>query len=134
MGGIAFDDEGRVLLIQRGQPPSEGMWTVPGGRVELGERMRDACARELFEETGLEVEAGPVVEILERIGPIEAGLPAYHFVIVDFLVDVRDGELSPASDVRDARYLSRDELSALPLTDGLLPVLDAAWRLRRACR
>lgn len=129
VGGIAFDAGGRVLLIQRGHPPSRGRWTIPGGRVELGETMRAACARELCEETGLAVEPGPMVETVERISTDDAGQVSYHFVIVDFLVTVRGGALRAMSDVADARWVERDQLSSLPLTDGLVPVLDKARAL-----
>jgi 8-oxo-dGTP diphosphatase len=130
VGGIAFDARGRVLLIERGRPPSVGRWTIPGGRVELGESLREACARELREETGLEVDVGPMVETLERIGRRADGGVEYHFVIVDFLVEVRGGQLAPASDVRDARFFARDELDTLPLTEGLMPVVDRARAMR----
>lgn len=133
VGGIAFDNQGRVLLIQRGRPPSAGRWTIPGGRVEPGETLAEACARELAEETGLVVEVGPLVEVLERIGRDPDGDSGsgsaalhYHFVILDFLVHVRGGRLAAAGDARDARWCTTADLAALPLTEGLEPVIARA--------
>lgn len=129
VGGIAFDAAGRVLLVERGRPPALGRWTVPGGRVELGETLAQACARELREETGLEVQVGPVVEVLERISREPSGAIAFHYVIVDFLVTVRGGTLGAGDDVTAARWCDAGEQAALPLTDGLEPVLDKARAL-----
>lgn len=126
VGGIAFDEDGRVLLVRRGRPPSQGRWTIPGGRVEAGETLRAACAREMREETGLEVEVGQIVEVVERIGGREGAAPGYHFVIIDFLVAPRGGSLAAASDADDARFFGDGELDELPLTDGLRPVVERA--------
>lgn len=128
VGGIAFDERGRVLLIQRGKPPAEGQWSIPGGRVELGETLTAACAREMREETGLEVEVGAVVAVVDRIADDPGD---YHFVIIDYLVTVTGGGLRPSDDARDARWLDAHELERLPLTDGLLPVLQRARALHR---
>lgn len=126
VGGIAFDDDGRVLLIRRGQEPALGRWTVPGGRVELGETLREACARELAEETGLEVAANAVVEVVERMVRDDRGDVTHHFVIIDYLVDIRGGELGAHSDADDARFFTLEQAAELPLTDGLMPVLERA--------
>jgi ADP-ribose pyrophosphatase YjhB (NUDIX family) len=127
VGGIAFDERGRVLLVQRGRAPARGSWTIPGGRVEPGESLQQACAREFREETGLEIEVGEVAEVVDRMGRDGERL-LYHFVIIDFLVTVRGGALAPGDDAMDARWCSEADLDALSLTSGLLPVLRRARR------
>jgi len=126
VAGIVFDAAGRVLLVERGQPPGEGRWTVPGGRLEPGETLVAGVARELAEETGLIIEVGPLVEVVERIGA------DYHFVILDYLARVVGGRLAAASDVRAARFVDAGELATLPLTDGLVPVIQRASVLNTA--
>jgi 8-oxo-dGTP diphosphatase len=128
VGAFVFDEAGRVLLVQRGRPPGEGLWTVPGGRVELGESLAAAVEREVREETGLDVECGALVEVVERV--TDVGATRWHYVILDYLATVVGGALAAATDVRDARFVDDAALSALPLTDGLLPVLARARALR----
>ena len=120
VGAIVFDADGRVLLIERGKPPAAGLWSVPGGRLEGAETLAQGVAREVREETGLVVEVGPLACVVERMGD------DYHFVILDYLARVIGGQLAPASDARDARFVSSDELATLPLTDGLAAVLERA--------
>ena len=120
VAAIIFDDAGRVLVIRRGKPPGEGRWTVPGGHLERGETIAAGVAREVAEETGLVVEVGPLVEVVERIGD------DYHFVIHDHLARVIGGELRAATDASDARFVTADDLAQLHVTDGLVPVIDRA--------
>lgn len=134
VGGIAFDDCDRVLLVQRGRDPGRGLWTVPGGHVELGEPLATAVVREVREETGLAVEVGPQVELLERIGRDLTGAVSYHFVIVDFLVRIVGGTLEAGEDAADARFVAIDALASLPTTEGLEPVLQRALALARQAR
>jgi 8-oxo-dGTP diphosphatase len=126
VAALIFDERGRVLLIERGRPPGAGLWTVPGGRVEPGEALAAAVRREVAEETGLVVEVGPLVTVVERISGEPQG---YHYVILDYLAWPRGGQLSASSDARQARFCTDAELAELPLTEGLLPVLAAARAL-----
>ncbi len=131
VAGIAFDDDGRVLLIQRGKEPGRGLWTVPGGSLELGESMSEAVAREMREETGMEVEVGDLVTIVERVLRADGGGDIeHHFVICDYAVTVVGGTLAAGDDAADARWLTPDEVADLPLTAGLADVLDIARQLR----
>lgn len=120
IAAIVFDADERVLVIQRGKPPGEGLWTVPGGHLELDETLAAGVAREVAEETGLVVEVGPLVEVVERAGD------GYHFIILDYLARVISGSPSAGSDASAARFVTADELSRLPVTDGLVAVIDRA--------
>jgi ADP-ribose pyrophosphatase YjhB (NUDIX family) len=129
VGAMIFDEKGRVLLARRGKPPGKGLYTVPGGRVELGETLTRACAREVREETGLEVDVGRLVEVVERVSRDPGGGILYHFVIVDYLASVRGGTARPGDDCSELKWATREELAKLPTTEGLLPVIERARRL-----
>ena len=111
---VIVDEAGRVLLVQRGQEPQRGRWSVPGGKCEPGETPQEAAAREAHEETGLRVRVGR--ELWRVQVPIGDGR-AYD--IRDFAATVIDGELSPGDDADDARWVTPDELDDLPLTTDL---------------
>jgi ADP-ribose pyrophosphatase YjhB (NUDIX family) len=117
VGAIVFDRAGRVLLVERGKPPSAGLWSVPGGKLEPSETLAQAVAREVREETGLVVEVGALACVVERIAD------DHHFVLLDYFARVTGGTLAAASDARAARFVDPDELHTLPLTEGLADVL-----------
>jgi ADP-ribose pyrophosphatase YjhB (NUDIX family) len=120
VGALIHDDQGRLLVVRRANPPSQGLWSVPGGRVERDESDADAVRREALEETGLHVTVGMLVGTVQRPGR-EAGE----------IYDIRDYACSltvvttvvPGDDALDARWVSRAELMALPVTDGLIDSL-----------
>ena len=116
--GVLLLHEGQVLLVQRARPPQVGRWTVPGGKVELGETLEAAALRELEEETGIVCTLGPLVEILDRVVRDDEGI-AFHYVILDYLGHSPRGAVRAASDSMDARFVPFDELHLYPLTDGL---------------
>ncbi|MFJ2028952.1 NUDIX hydrolase [Streptosporangium sp. NPDC087985] len=118
MGAIVRDGSGRLLLVRRGHPPGEGLWSLPGGRVEPGEPDAGAVAREVLEETGLTVTADRLAGTVERPGP---GGVVYE--IRDYLAEVSGGTLSAGDDAADARWFTGDEIARLPLTAGLLDAL-----------
>lgn len=121
--GVAVVDRGELLVVQRGREPGLGRWAIPGGRVELGERLVDAARREALEETGLDVEIGPVVWVGESIGPGDP--PAWHYALVDFLGSVRGGELRAGDDARDVRWVGLDRIDELDVVPTMAPLVSA---------
>jgi ADP-ribose pyrophosphatase YjhB (NUDIX family) len=107
--------ERRALIVQRAGEPRKGEWTVPGGVLEIGETLRSGTEREVLEETGLVVKAGPVVDVFENIWPDAEGRTQFHYVLVDFLCEFVSGELKVASDASDARWISLEELDGWEL-------------------
>ena len=115
VGAIILDGD-YLVLVRRGKEPWRGLWTFPGGAVELGEPIREAVAREALEETGLLVEVGDVYTVIDNLVPGEGGLLRYHYVIVDFLARPVGGTLRAGSDVDGARWAGLAELDQLEVT------------------
>jgi ADP-ribose pyrophosphatase YjhB (NUDIX family) len=128
--GAVVLDRGRVLLVERGREPQKGLWSLPGGALEVGETLADALRREVREETGLEVRVLGVVEVLERILRDAAGRPEYHYVLIDYLCQPAGGELHAASDAARAAWVDRGRLGDYPLTAGAGAVIEKAFALR----
>jgi ADP-ribose pyrophosphatase YjhB (NUDIX family) len=127
--GAVIVDQGRVVLIKRKHEPLAGQWSLPGGAVELGESLEDCVRREMLEETGLEVEVGPVIEVFDRITRDEHGVVSYHFVLVDYLCWPIGGELCAATDVADAALVPPEQLPQYGLTAKATEVIARALQL-----
>ena len=121
----------RVLLVQRAQAPLLGEWSLPGGAVEVGETLSAAIQREVFEETGLVVDVGPIVEVLDRIHTDGDGRIEYHYVLIDYLCSVVGGQLDARSDAADARWATPDDLVLLGVNPVTRDVIARAFELAR---
>jgi 8-oxo-dGTP diphosphatase len=121
VGAIIKDEAGRLLLIQRGHEPETGRWSLPGGRIEPGERDEQAVVRETREETGLLVRCGALIGSVERPGRSGAVVD-----IRDYAATVTGGALAAGDDAADVRWVSPADLAGLPLTSGLAETL-TAW-------
>ena len=136
--GAVVIEEGRVLLVQRGHEPSKGKWSLPGGMLELGEPLTKGVAREVREETGLDVEAIELVELIDQIHrecDASGEKVRYHYVIADYLCRVVGGVLRAASDAAAVRWVERAEWnshSALALDPITVHVIEAGWQRARA--
>jgi len=116
VGGVVISGN-QVLLVKRGHEPLKGQWSIPGGVLEIGETLQAAVARELREETGLDVDVGALVDVVERIGQDAAGRVEYHYVIVDYACAVRGGTLAAASDAAAAEWIGIEDLDRYGVND-----------------
>ena len=105
--------EGRLLVVERGKPPAEGVWALPGGSVELGETLKQAAEREVLEETGVAVRAGDIVYAFDAVVRDDDGRVRFHYVIVDLACEYVSGEVVAGCDARDARFVTREQFASL---------------------
>jgi len=129
VGAIIFRRD-RILMAQRGKEPLKGWWSLPGGALETGESLADGVKREVREETGLEVEPVGMFEIFERIIRDDAGVPEYHYVLIDYVCRVTGGKLFPGDDVCAVEWVRRADLPNLQITEGTLGVIAKAFANR----
>jgi 8-oxo-dGTP diphosphatase len=125
--GALIYDPSRILLIERGQPPLVGYWSLPGGAVETGERLEDAIIREVREETGLTVVTDSIATVFERVMPDSTGVCEYHYVLIDFYCRILGGEMRAGSDSRSVAWIEIDTLDNLLMTEGTREVIQACY-------
>jgi 8-oxo-dGTP diphosphatase len=126
VGGVVLA-EGRTLLIRRAKEPLRGLWTIPGGTVELGETLTAALEREMLEETGLRVEPVEVLTVFDRIDR-EGEDVRYHYVIVDYLCRLLAGEARAGSDALEVAWAAPPDLPGFALPARAMSVIQQAFR------
>jgi ADP-ribose pyrophosphatase YjhB (NUDIX family) len=126
VGAVVIDAD-RVLLVRRGNQPLKGEWSLPGGAVELGETLEGALVREIREETGLDVDVGPIVEVIDRVRRDADGRIEYHYVIVDYACRVRGGALAAGTDAEDVRWTDLPDLERLGVSEKAIAVIKKAF-------
>ena len=131
VGGVIVDN-GQIVLIRRGHEPMKGHWSLPGGGVDVGETLEEAVAREVLEETGLDVEVGPVIDVFDRITRDEDRRVRYHYVLIDYLCWPIGGTLQAGSDVDAAVLADPAQLEPFQLTAKATAVIERALRLAGA--
>ena len=114
--GIVIVHECKIALIKRGNEPSKGKWTIPGGLVELGESVEAAVIREAKEETCLDVEDPQLIDVVGNVDHDEKGKVKYHYIIIDYLVHVTRGNIQAASDAKELRWVPLNEVESYNLT------------------
>ena len=130
VGAVIWNDRGEIVLIRRGQEPRLGEWSIPGGRLEWGESVRDGIIREVREETGLEVEVVGLIDVVDSVTRDGSGDVIRHYVLIDFLVQPLSGTLSAGSDAAEARWVAYGSLDEYVLWKETRRIIDAAARMR----
>jgi 8-oxo-dGTP diphosphatase len=119
--------DSRVLIVRRAQPPARGLYTLPGGGVELGETLAQAAIREVREETGLEIEPLVLAGYRQLITRDGDGRIERHFVILPFAARWIAGDISLNEELAEARWLKPSELAGLKTTEGLADIVATSW-------
>jgi ADP-ribose pyrophosphatase YjhB (NUDIX family) len=121
--GAIIINRNKMLIVKRANEPAKGLWSVPGGVVELGEQLHEALKRETKEETGLEVDIERLVDAVDNIVFDEEGRIQYHYVLLDYLCRPRGGVLKAADDVHEILWVPLEALQSLPITPSLNRVI-----------
>ena len=114
--GAIVVENGKILLVKRAFDPGAGKWSVPGGLVELGEKLSEACIREAEEETGLKVQVLELINVFDMVDKDDSSKVKYHYVLVEFLVRPVGGDFRPNAEVTELRWFTREEIKSLDMT------------------
>lgn len=130
VGIVCFNDDGHVLLIRRGNPPRQGEWSMPGGKLEWGERAVDAALRELLEETGVTAEIIGLIDVVDGIFTSRTtGEVTRHYVLLDYVARYCAGSVKAGDDASEARFVALEDLAAYKLWDETIRIIHAGHKL-----
>lgn len=135
VGVVVLNAQGEVLLVKRGKPPRAGEWSLPGGLIDLGERLEDAARREVQEECGIEIAIGGFVATFEPIIYDDAGEIEYHYVLIDYWATYVSGEVVAQDDATAVAWVTVPTLDQFNLRKDTLRVINdahATWHLLTA--
>ena len=121
--GAIIIHQSKILIVKRANEPAKGLWSIPGGVVELGEHLYKAIKREVKEETGLEIDIERLLDAVDNIVFDEDNRIQYHYVLLDYLCRLRGGALKAADDVQEIQWVSLEALQSLPITPSLNRVI-----------
>ena len=130
---VAVFRDGRVLLARRANAPLKGLYSLPGGKVEIGETMREAALRELMEEVGVVARIACFNDHVEAITRSEGGVQS-HYVIASFAARWVSGEPRTSADAEEVAWVGVDEIANLPTTPGLHQIVASAAALLDASK
>ena len=125
--GVLLIRNNHLLLVKRKYDPDAGYWSIPGGHLDLGEKIEKAAEREAFEETGLNVKVSKLAGIIDKIMYDNSGKIKYHYVLINYFVEQTEGDLDQppkaADDALDAKFVLFDQLKDYKLTESLIELL-----------
>ena len=131
--GAVVINNNKLLLIKRGSEPNKDMWAIPGGIVEIGERLEDAVMRELEEETGLKGKPLGIINVDEYIEYDDNKKVKYHFILVDFLIET-SGTPQPSSDAKEVTYIDiNDDMNNIAITPSTQRLIKKLKEKRSNC-
>jgi len=125
--GVLLIRDNRLLLVKRKYDPDAGYWSIPGGHLNLGEKVETAAVREAFEETGFKVKVSKLAGIIDKIMYDDSGKIEYHYVLINYFVEQIEGDANQlpkaADDALEARFVPFVQLKKYKLTESLIELL-----------
>jgi len=124
VGAVVYNNAGKILLVKRANEPNKGMWSIPGGAIELGETIYQAAEREVLEECSVKIKIQRFLDAAENMVKDEKGRIKYHYVIIDLLAKYVSGKLKAGTDASDCGWFMPEEITGMDITPILRAMLE----------